>query len=415
MSTQTDKLTQIANSIRFASGETDQIQANLFYQKINQLKRYCWADSNLVYCEPKAMEAVYVARTYWLARAAGRKFTYQGGDTFLDGAALNDDSGAGRIDCSTFIHLVMRGITYDKSPYTTRTANATYNASDLATNTSYTWADDHIRSSSTLGGMVRYAADLAAYYWTAGRAFTDASQRKPGDLIFHTTKQNNRFMSITHVSIVSEDIDQYYNVTEIENVVVRTAYANRNADIVFFARPDYERIADRSYTFDPNFNYLAYPWICGNSGIFSSGVSITANSNGLTTSCSGATAATTINLVSNAYPLYLPAGSYKLTGAPAYQDRRARVDYSYWGLRIYGSDGRTLTSQVKGYTSANYSNPPTAVTTQSQIYVWDKGWGATFTIDSPMSFYSNIYISKTPTSTAYNTTDLWTPKLVRTA
>lgn len=415
MSTQTDKLTQIANSIRFASGETDQIKASLFYQKINQLKRYRWADSNLVYCEPKAMEAVYVARTYWLARAAGRKFTYQGGSTFLDGATLNDSSGAGQIDCSTFIHLVMRGITYDKSPYTNTTANATYSASNLATNTSYTWADDHIRSSSTLGGMVRYAADLAAYYWTAGRAYTDASQRKPGDLIFHSTKQNNRFMSITHVSIVSEDVDQYYNVTEIENVVVRTAYANRNADIVFFARPDYERIADKTYTFDPNFNYLAYPWICGSSGSFSSGVTMTANSSGLTTKGSGATAATTINLVSNSYPLYLPAGTYKLTGAPAYQDRRARVDYSYWGLRIYPLDGRTITSQVTGYTSASYSSAPTAVTTQSQALVWEKGWGATFTISSPMSFYSNIYISKTPTSTAYNTTDLWTPKLVRTA
>lgn len=415
MSTQTDKLTQIANAIRSSSGETEQIQASLFYQKINQLKRYRWADSNLVYCEPKAMEAVYVARTYWLARAAGRSFTYQGGSTFLDGAALNDSSGAGQIDCSTFIHLVMRGITYDKSPYTNTTANATYNASSLATNTSYTWADDHIRSSSTLGGMARYAADLAAYYWTAGRAFTDASQRKPGDLIFHSTEQNNRFMSITHISIVSEDVDQYYNVTNVENVVVRTAYANRNADIVFFARPDYERIADKTYTFDPNFNYLAYPWICGNSGSFSSGVTMTANSSGLTTSCSGATAATTINLVSSSYPLYLPAGAYKLTGAPAYQDRRARVNYSYWGLRIYPLDGRTITSQVTGYTSASYSSAPTVITTQSQALVWEKGWGATFTIDSPMSFYANIYISKTPTSTAYNTTDLWTPKLVRTA
>lgn len=415
MSTQTDKLTQIANAIRSSSGETEQIQASLFYQKINQLKRYRWADSNLVYCEPKAMEAVYVARTYWLARAAGRSFTYQGGSTFLDGAALNDSSGAGQIDCSTFIHLVMRGITYDKSPYTNTAANATYNASNLATNTSYTWADDHIRSSSTLGGMVRYAADLAAYYWTAGRAFTDASQRKPGDLIFHTTHQNNRFMSITHVSIVSEDIDQYYNVTDYTNVVIRTAYSSRNADIVFFARPDYERIADKTYTFDPNFNYLAYPWICGNSGSFSSGVTMTANSSGLTTKGSGATAATTINLISNSYPLYLPAGTYKLTGAPAYQDRRARVDYSYWGLRIYPLDGRTITSQVTGYTSASYGSAPTAVTTQSQALVWEKGWGATFTISSPMSFYSNIYISKTPTSTAYNTTDLWTPKLVRTA
>lgn len=415
MSTQQDNLSKIATSIRSSNGESDQIAAKLFYQKILQLKRYMWADSNLVYCEPKAMEAVYVARTYWIARAAGRAFTYTGGQTFLNGAALNNSSGAGQIDCSTFIHLVMRGITYDKSPYTNTTANATYNASNLATNTSYTWADDHIRSSSTIGGMVRYAADLAAYYWTAGRAFKDASQRKPGDLIFHSTEQNDRFMSITHVSIVSEDVDAYYNVTNLTNTVVRTQYANRNADIVFFARPDYERIADKTYTFDPNFNYLAYPWICGSSGSFSSGVSMTASSSGLTTSCSEATAATQINLVSQSYPLYLPAGSYKLSGAPGYQDRRARVDYSYWGLRLYPGDGRTITSQVTGYTSASYGSAPTAVTTQSQALVWDKGWGATFTISTGMDFYANIYISKNPTTTAYNTTDTWKPTLTRYA
>lgn len=415
MSTQTDKLTQIANAIRSSSGETEQIQASLFYQKINQLKRYRWADSNLVYCEPKAMEAVYVARTYWIARASGRSFVYTGGSTFLDDAALTDTNGAGRIDCSTFIHLVMRGITYEKSPYTQTGAGVKYDASKLQTNTSYTWADDHIRYSSTLGGMVRYAADLAAYYWTAGRAYTDASQRKPGDLIFHTTHQTDRFMSITHVSIVSEDTDYFYNVTDLTNTVVRTAYANRNSDIVFFARPDYERLPSQTYTFDPNYNYLAYPWICGNSKTYGSGVNITATESGLTTSCSGATAATQIDLVSSAYPLYLPSGSYKLTGTPAYQDRRARVDYSYWGIRIYPLNGRTIESSIIGYTSANYSSPPSSGAIQRQAVVWEKGYGANFTIGSPMSFYASIYISKTPTSTAYNTTDLWTPKLVRTA
>lgn len=415
MSTQQDNLSKIATSIRSSNGESDQIAANLFYQKILQLKRYMWADSNLVYCEPKAMEAVYVARTYWIARAAGRSFTYTGGQTFLNGAALNNSSGAGQIDCSTFIHLVMRGIPYDRSPYTNTTANATYNASNLATNTEYSWADDHIRSSSTIGGMVRYAADLAAYYWAAGRAFKDASKRKPGDLIFHSTEQNDRFMSISHVSIVSEDVNSYYNVTNIPNTVVRTQYANRNADIVFFARPDYERIADKTYTFDPNFNYLAYPWICGNSKTYASKVKITATESGLTTSCSGAAASTTIQLVSSDYPLYLPSGTYHLTGTPAYQDRRARVDYSYWGIRIYPLDGRTIESSLIGYTSANYSSPPSSGAVQRQAVVWEKGYGAKFTISSPMSFYANIYISKTPNSTAYNTTDLWTPKLVRTA
>ena len=415
MSKQENFLSAIAKAIRGSSGTSEPIQAAHFATKIQQLKRYRWADSAPTYCEPRALEAVDVAKSYWIARASGRKFVYSGGVTFLDGALLNNASGQGLIDCSTYIHLVMRGIPYHKSPYTNTAANATYNASALATNTAYAWADDHIRQSATLGGMVRYAADLAAYYWAAGRAFTDASLRKPGDLIFHSTHQNNRFMSMSHVSIVSDNIDQYYNVTDVANTVVRTNYANRNADIVFFARPDYERLPQQSYTFDPNHNYLAYPWIFGDRKTYASGVTATASESGVTTACSGATAATTIPLVSSSYPLYLPAGTYHLSGTPAYSDRRARVDYSYWGLRLYPADGRTITSQVVGYTSASYGAAPTASVSQSQALVWEKGYGATFSIDSPMSFYCNIYISKTPSASAYSGTDLWTPTLRRIA
>lgn len=413
MSKQENFLSAIAKAIRGSNGTSEPIQAAQFATKIQQLKRYRWADGALTYCEPRALEAVDVAKSYWIARASGRKFVYSGGSTFLDGAPLNNAAGQGRIDCSTYIHLVMRGIPYQKSPYVNTSANATYNASDLVTNTAYTWADDHIRFSQTLGGMVRYAADLAAYYWAAGRAFTDASQRKPGDLIFHSTHQTSRFMSISHVSIVSDDIDRFYNVTDISNTVVRTNYANRNADIVFFARPDYERIPQQTYTFDPNHNYLACPWIFGDRKTYASGVTATASESGVTTGCSGATAATVIPLVSSNYPLYLPAGTYHLSGTPAYSDRRARVDYSYWGIRLYPTDGRTITSQVTGFPDVHYSSAPVAVS-QTQALVWEKGYGATFSIDSPMSFYCNIYISQTPTASAYSGTDLWTPRLTRT-
>lgn len=416
----TDKLTEIANAIRSSDGSTDSIAFTNFATRIKQLKRIMYQDAEPTYCEPKAQEAVDVARTYWIARASGRKFTYDSGKTFLNGNTLNDASGAGIIDCSTFIHLVMRGITYDMSPYASnKSANATYDSANLVTNTAkYTWADDNLRNSATIGGQVRYAADLAAYYWAQGRAFTDSSKRKPGDLIFHSTKDNGRFMGISHVSIVTEDIDSYFNVTDIKGkVVVRTQYASRNEDIVFFARPDYERLPNQTYTFNPDFNYLAYPWICGSSYTASSNVTLTASDGSLTTSSTGATTSTTFDLASSSFPLYLPAGTYKLSGAPAYQDRRARVDYSYWGLRLYPLDKRTITSQVIGYTAAGYSSPPTTSTTQTQALVWDKGYGATFTISTPMSFYANIYISKTPGSkaVAYNTTDTWVPKLVRTA
>ena len=98
LSTQTDNLHRIADAIRASSGETGQIQASLFYQKILQLRRYRWADSAMTYCEPRALEAVDVAKSYWIARASGRKFVYSGGATFLDGSPLNNASGQGLID-----------------------------------------------------------------------------------------------------------------------------------------------------------------------------------------------------------------------------------------------------------------------------------------------------------------------------
>lgn len=417
---QETRLQEIADAIRSANGSTDDIQGTLFKTKINQLKRYMYQDNIPTYCEPKAQEAVYVARTYWTARARGRAFVYTtSGTTFLNGNNLNNSSGAGIIDCSTYIHLVMRGIPYDKSPYALNTsANATYNPSNLVTNTSeYTWADDNIRNSSTIGGQVRFAADLAAYYWFQGRCFTDPNLRKPGDLIFHSTKDNDRFMSITHVSIVDEDISQYYNVTDIDGlVVVRTNYANRNDDIVFFARPDYENLAKQTYTFNPNFNYLASPWHTATKTM--NGVTYTVNEdNGTIVSGGSATSGSQYDLFSSSYPLYLPAGTYHLSGAPARLDRGSRVSYSYWGLRLYPSDGRTITSQVRGFDSATYTEANLTTVTQNNTYVWDKGYGADFTITTGMAFYASIYISQyvKNSSTVYTGADTWTPMLVRTA
>ncbi len=162
------------------------------------------------------------------------------------------------------------------------------------------------------------------------------------------------------------------------------------------------------------YNYLSDFWSFGDSKTYSSGVTATSSATDgrVTTTCSNsATAATTVPLVQEAEPRYLPAGTYKLSGAPAYQDRRARVNYSYWGLRIYPTDGRSITSQVIGYTSTDYTDVPTTATEQTNTYVWDKGYGATFTIDTDMYFYSSIYISQTPGSSKYSGTDVWTPVL----
>lgn len=382
---------------------------------ITSVSQFMWVDEEPNYCEPKAQQAVDVARTYWVARARGRQFNYQGGATFLDGKTVNGSTGKGKIDCSTYIHLVLRGIDYANSPYANTTANYAFDANNLVTNTAeYTWADNGLAYSQSIGGRVRYAADLAAYYWMQGRCFTDASKLKPGDLTFHSNEINGRFMNVTHVGIITEDTTQMYNVTDLENVVVRSFLSSRS-DIIFYARPDYENLGKQAYTFNPNFNYLAPPWINSTKKI--NGVTYTVNEDtGTIVSAGSATAGGQFNLVSSDYPLYLPAGTYHLSGAPARLDRGSRVSYSYWGLRLYPLDGRTITSQVKGFNSATYTEANLTTVTQSQAVVWDKGYGADFTITTPMAFYASMYISKNVknASTIYTGPDTWTPSLKRT-
>ena len=73
------------------------------------------------YCPDVAKQILTVARTY-LDHADRLIYSY-GSKTFLSGYELFDPAynGRGNIDCSTFLLLVLSGITYETSPYSTGT------------------------------------------------------------------------------------------------------------------------------------------------------------------------------------------------------------------------------------------------------------------------------------------------------
>ena len=198
-----------------------------------------------------ALLAVETARSYWLARREGRReFLYSGGRTFLNQDRLgyvNDEQGRALIDCSTYIHLVLRGIPYESSPYArVRGELGTFFAGKLAADRSAVWADKGLawhkwsRKREPGRGLVRYAADIAEYYWEQGRCFTDMSWLKPGDLTFHRAHTNGRFRSVTHVGIVTDDEPlSILNATSRgEGAVILTRLSSRD-DVIFCARPDY--------------------------------------------------------------------------------------------------------------------------------------------------------------------------------
>ena len=124
--TQADKFKEIADAIRVKTGGSDNIIANNFAAEIMSIDRlkpmtlFPTGLNNGYY----GNRAAQVAATYHLARALGQEtFTYdQSGGVFSNSSSLTktirDEDGLARIDCSTFAGLVLRGITYESSPFT---------------------------------------------------------------------------------------------------------------------------------------------------------------------------------------------------------------------------------------------------------------------------------------------------------
>lgn len=157
------------------------------------------------------------------------------GDTFLSGAPLFDADfdGRGNIDCSTFVHLVLRGIPYEKSPYATGRTNGFSVPTEL-----------------------RRANGLARKLWGEGRAVGDADPILPGDLVFYAAPPASRikyleracFLGISHVAVASENPSFVLQVTgtsskeadqEAGREAVRFTPASDMRIPILVCRPDY--------------------------------------------------------------------------------------------------------------------------------------------------------------------------------
>ena len=406
------------------------------------------------YCPELALEAVEVAKSYRDAIShtdseTGKvivendKYIYSGGGTFLDDGVVKDKNGLCRIDCSTYIHLIMRGIPFSKSPYAAEHTNNLFYAEDLITNWAKSWADDSLRASRTLSNalcthqedtLVRYAADLAAYYWATGRVFpcTDYTMTrvKPGDLVFYRKSDMDRFMHITHVGIVLDNETagyhdtklRMYNVVTNDPVVMISRVMQESRTIAFFARPDYEGIRARNLR--PR-NYLGTPWYLKDD-LDSRNVIVRPDIPGGTiwTGTEGndeSTGLRAIKLFDENHPFYLPAGTYHLSGAPSHLDRRSEFGQQYWGLRVYEKNLVAIPFTQTGLSGEPYSedNKTTAeIIDTLNKKIWDIGFGADFTLETGKWMCADIFIRQTPVDDSHgysNTdpdTDIWRPSLI---
>ena len=350
-----------------------------------------------------ANEALKVARSYWDARISGKvNFVYSGGDTIFEGK-LTDANGNCYIDCSTYTLLYLLGIDYIHSPYHKMSGqvNQTIDASTIVPKTDYSYNFSSLMNQSTsnfANGKIRYAADLAEYFYCLG-TLIDITEVMPGDLTFHASKNsdgtytiNNRFKNISHVGIVAEEsyiqrdsngkvtYFEYYNVTSYEGVCIRTKSTSRS-DIVFCCRPDYrprEPISEVS-----NINLISNSYRSGDVGeTVLNGVTFNVSETGQITTTGTPTVETTFYITNKFYPISLKKGKYSLTGCPLREDVTTGTT---WGLAIRKASDEALLG-------------------------WDLGNGVEFEITNDFeSVYIYIYISTIKDSTGY----VWNPKLLR--
>ena len=390
-----------------------------------------WQDGIPPYNEPRALQAVEVAKSYWNVRNT-HPFIYSNGSTFLDDGAIIDNDGKSRIDCSTFIHLVLRGLRFEDSPFVRQNLSEPFPPSSLVTNAILKWADDSLSSSFSLadhiftsnsGVLVRHADEIAKFYLSAGRVFivrsADDRELRPGDLVFYKGNQN-KFLDIGHVGIVAENTSKIYNVISSSPVVALSNLHQNSRTIAFFARPDYG--AQWWERYPAGRNYLEYALLFNNSYPVSSNVHtdidpIENTIRTYTETGSPANDAAIFHIVNSEGPLFLPKGTYMLYGAPPYKDRRSGLNTYFWGLRIRRPDNAIIPYKGFGYDSINNQIVSQIITNDN--HVWDRGYGAIFKQEADGYMYASIYISKYPAnpSDQYENTDqysdIWRPVLVR--
>lgn len=174
--------------------------------------------------KPKAEDLLDIAKSYYDER---KKLVYSiKGNTFLSGGEIYDmeHDMRGRIDCSTYIHLILQGIPYEKSPYVTGNTEDFF-LSDCP------WAQKNIAELLFNNEPIRKAHQLAKHYSDQGMARLDEDW-KPGDILFFQVKPDkldfylsfNIFRGIYHIGIVSDNKDEMYESSGNQTVGIENNY-----------------------------------------------------------------------------------------------------------------------------------------------------------------------------------------------
>lgn len=399
MTTQAEKFKEIADAIRLKTGGSDEIAANDFaseIQTIDRLKPMTNYPDGLT-CGYYGNRAAKIAATYHLARLLGEDtFNYsQTGNIFSNNTSatktVRNADGLGQIDCSSLVSLVLRGITYDKSPYALhKGANATWNPSKELSGMygedgwEFTILDKQPEGFfNNLGisgySSVKSAADIGEYFYkygyvifdskvdgemTAAKAVEMQSKLEPGDLLFWakptaSDAQKSRFRSISHVAIVAENTTHFLEVTTGSSVVLYSTFDSKDDDgtddkfnyISLICRPDYRPRKSAEKT-PIGINLLHYPWVYGAlKTSVSNGITFTVKDEHTIHISGTNTAQISRRLRGNDETgtcLPLSAGTYKLSGMD-----NVGINHVGVALQVRKADGTDFDEKIRCFTGTN--------------------------------------------------------------
>lgn len=335
------------------------------------------------------------------------------------------------IDCSTFVSLVLRGIPYSNSPWVVYgdPANGVYtwnpaNIVNLCGNEGWEQRELDYQPAGLYNNIgisgyssVRTAADLASYYYRAGRVLYDRpiytcedraqnvptqneiiSLLQPGDLIFWSNRTNiaasgedpsyvmsqpNRFRCVSHVAIVSTNIMRTLEVTHgraatsLPNAIYYRTIRNegnvhRLDGITLVIRPDYRPKKPKEAT-PIGVNLCTYPWTFAQVR--------TSSNNGFTRTITGMN---TIHFNGHADS----AITLGIKGSSENPDNRLTLSPGTY--RLSGMDNTGITStacalQVRYYNNGQWEDFGTPVRCYS-------GHNADFTLSSETDVKVSLYI-----------------------
>ena len=170
------------------------------------------------------------------------------------------------MECDTFVMMILRGIPYEKSLFTSAASTCDYtkDLKNASNPNKYAWVTGLLKYMNSNNYMynkrdIKFAADMSWLMWYLSGVvvnnqqlvciFTDHEKAQKGDLFFQRSNTKNLFDGISHVGFVGEDGGEKYRY-EVSwekdyhpTAVFKSKMGTKGETPAYYARLNYKLLA----------------------------------------------------------------------------------------------------------------------------------------------------------------------------